>query len=159
MQSLLLFLKPEMERQTGLSLFPTFSYFRIYKKGDTLGKHTDRDACEVSATLCLKGDEWPIFIRGGTDFLSLILNKVDDLSSTSDMLELSSELEDNDESKVFSAALSAGDALIYRGCDHEHWREKFEGKSLAQVFLHYVDANGKNSEWANDKHPDILTHS
>jgi hypothetical protein len=27
--------------------------------------------------------------------------------------------------------------LIYKGCELEHWRNKFEGDNCAQVFLHY----------------------
>ena len=27
--------------------------------------------------------------------------------------------------------------LVYRGCELEHWREKFKGKECVQVFLHY----------------------
>ena len=34
-------LLPEVESATDLKLFPTFSYFRIYRKGDALQKHTD----------------------------------------------------------------------------------------------------------------------
>ena len=42
--------------------------------------------------------------------------------------------------------LNPGDMLMYRGCDLEHWREKFEGENCGQVFLHYNDASGKNAE-------------
>ena len=44
-----------------------------------------------------------------------------------------------------------GDALIYRGCDLIHWREEFEGKEHAQVFIHYVDQDGPNKEHKDDK--------
>tara|TARA_Y100001938_G_scaffold150354_1_gene240896 strand:- start:313 stop:855 length:543 start_codon:yes stop_codon:yes gene_type:complete len=44
--------------------------------------------------------------------------------------------------------LTPGDGVIYRGCDIEHWREPYEGDYHMQVFLHYVDANGK---YANHK--------
>ena len=27
--------------------------------------------------------------------------------------------------------------LVYKGCELEHWREKFNGNICAQVFLHY----------------------
>ncbi|MGA7235113.1 MAG: hypothetical protein WBY44_05520, partial [Bryobacteraceae bacterium] len=37
------------------------------------------------------------------------------------------------------------------GCDCYHWREPFAGNHLAQVFLHYVDQNGPNTEWKYDK--------
>ena len=50
--------------------------------------------------------------------------------------------------------LEEGDALIYKGCKVEHWREPYtEGTKLAQAFLHYVDANGPYTEWKNDKNP------
>ena len=51
-----------MEKKTGLSLVPTYSYTRIYNKGNILKKHKDRPSCEISTTLHLGGDLWPIFI-------------------------------------------------------------------------------------------------
>ena len=51
--------------------------------------------------------------------------------------------------------LEEGDAVLYKGCEVEHWREPYtEGTKQAQVFLHYVDANGPLTEWKNDKHPE-----
>lgn len=51
--------------------------------------------------------------------------------------------------------LEEGDAVLYKGCEVEHWREAYtEGTKQAQVFLHYVDANGPYTEWKNDKVPD-----
>ena len=48
--------------------------------------------------------------------------------------------------------LEEGDAVLYKGCEVEHWRETYiEGTKLAQVFLHYVNANGPHTEWKNDK--------
>jgi hypothetical protein len=52
-----------MEKQTGLKLIPTYSYARIYKKGDILHRHKDRFSCEISTTLNLGGDSWPIYIE------------------------------------------------------------------------------------------------
>ena len=50
--------------------------------------------------------------------------------------------------------LEEGDAVLYKGCEVDHWREPYtEGTKLAQVFLHYVDANGPYTEWKNDKYP------
>jgi hypothetical protein len=43
-------------------------------------------------------------------------------------------------------SLNAGDMCVYRGTELTHWREKYEGEEHIQVFLHYVDANGKHSE-------------
>jgi hypothetical protein len=47
--------------------------------------------------------------------------------------------------------MEPGDAVIYLGCEVEHWREESKGDWHAQVFLHYVDKNGLNKEWARDK--------
>jgi hypothetical protein len=49
----------------GKKLLPTYSYARIYRNGDTLKKHLDRAACEISTTLTLGYDakaNWPIHI-------------------------------------------------------------------------------------------------
>ena len=44
-------------------LYPTYSYARMYDKNHKMEKHTDRDECEVSITMNLGGDLWPIFIK------------------------------------------------------------------------------------------------
>jgi hypothetical protein len=40
--------------------------------------------------------------------------------------------------------------LIYRGADIPHWREVFTGDWWVQTFLHYVDANGKFTDFKFD---------
>ena len=60
METILDVLTPKMSKLTKLDLTPTYSYARIYGKGDILHKHTDRYSCEVSTTLNLGGDMWPI---------------------------------------------------------------------------------------------------
>ena len=62
--TLLMKVLPIMNRETGLEVIPTYSYARIYKKGDILHKHKDRPSCEISTTLNLGGDPWPIFLEG-----------------------------------------------------------------------------------------------
>jgi len=47
--------------------------------------------------------------------------------------------------------LKPGDAVIYKGCEVEHWRDEFQGDWHSQVFLHYVDANGKYKEFHRDQ--------
>lgn len=47
--------------------------------------------------------------------------------------------------------LKPGDAVVYLGCELEHWREEFTGDWHAQTFLHYVDKNGPNKDWAFDR--------
>ena len=118
METLLKGLKPFMEDVTGLKLYETYSYARIYKKGDVLKRHKDRYSCEVSTTLNLGGDNWPIY------------------------LEPSGE-EGKEGQKI---SLTQGDMLIYKGCEVEHWREPFTGENCAQVFLHYNDASDKKAE-------------
>ena len=117
METLLENLKPLMEKESGLKLNETYSYARIYKKGDVLERHKDRYSCEVSTTLNIGGDEWPIY------------------------LEPSGE-EGKEGTKII---LNQGDMLIYKGCDVEHWREAFEGENCGQVFLHYNDASDEKA--------------
>lgn len=44
-----------------------------------------------------------------------------------------------------------GEGVIYKGCEQEHWRNDLEYDWHSQVFLHYVEKNGKNKEYAYDK--------
>jgi|TARA_R100001129_G_scaffold84248_1_gene57271 hypothetical protein len=46
--------------------------------------------------------------------------------------------------------LNKGDAVIYNGCNIEHWREPFDGDYHIQAFLHYVDKNGKYANFKGD---------
>ena len=61
--TLLMKVLPVMQRETGLDVIPTYSYARIYKKGDILKRHKDRPSCEISTTLNLGGDPWSIFLE------------------------------------------------------------------------------------------------
>ena len=47
METLLLKCQPDMEKATGLKLYPAYTYARIYKKGDELKRHKDRFSCEI----------------------------------------------------------------------------------------------------------------
>ena len=107
---------PLVEKESNLKLFPTYAYWRYYIFGGELKKHTDRPACEISITACIKKyDNWPIIVEG-TSF----------------------ELEE-------------GDAVLYAGCDQEHWRPGiYKGEGLAQVFLHYVNQLGPYKNHAYD---------
>ena len=129
METLMLKCLPLMEKTTGLKLVPTYSYARIYKKGDVLPRHKDRSSCEISTTLHLGGDEWPIFMDP-TGATFAIYGKIE-----SDMTVRPGA------PKGIKIDLKPGDMLLYRGQDLEHWRKKFKGKDCAQVFLHYNDRN------------------
>ena len=109
METLMLKCQPIMEKTTGLKLSPAYTYARIYKNGDILKRHKDRFSCEISTTMNLAGDPWPLYLEpSGKEGLKGI--KVD---------------------------LKPGDMLVYSGCELEHWRNKFKGKECIQVFLHY----------------------
>ena len=109
METLMLKCQPIMEKTTGLKLYPAYTYARIYKKGDILKRHKDRFSCEISTTMNLGGDDWPIYLEpSGKEGL-----------------------------KGKAINLKPGDMLVYSGCHLEHWRNKFKGKDCAQVFLHY----------------------
>jgi len=69
MKALHLMLLDSMEHNTGLKLWPTYAYWRFYKYGDILVKHTDRPSCEVSGSLHVghEGEDWYIHIIDGTE--------------------------------------------------------------------------------------------
>jgi hypothetical protein len=46
-------LVPVVDKISGRKLFPTYSYFRVYKHGDVLARHKDRPSCEISVSVCL----------------------------------------------------------------------------------------------------------
>jgi hypothetical protein len=128
METLLVKLLPLMKKETDLDLIPTYSYARIYKKGDALYRHKDRFSCEISTTLNLGGDPWPIYLDPKIGL----------------PVEGEYKSENNPGVKI---DLEQGDMLVYSGCVLEHWREKFEGENCGQVFLHYnnVDTQGKQN--------------
>jgi hypothetical protein len=130
METLLTEVKPIMEKETKLKLIETYAYARIYKKGDILHRHKDRFSCEISTTLNLGGDDWPIYINpnkeeGGVD--------KDDTYVPS-------------KAKGIKVDLYPGDMLVYRGNFLEHWRDAFTGTDCGQVFLHYNNKATKGSE-------------
>ena len=130
METLLLLVQPIMEKQTGIKLIPTYSYARIYKKGDILHRHKDRFSCEISTTLNLGGDSWPIYIEPNPKMGGVIKGK--------------GYISDN--TKGIKVNLKPGDMLVYRGNLLEHWREEFDGKDCGQVFLHYNNAATKGAK-------------
>ena len=59
--------KPLVEKISQQDLDLTNSFCRKYAKGSILGKHKDRPALQVSATVCLGGEKWEIFIKDKSD--------------------------------------------------------------------------------------------
>ena len=131
METLLVKMLPVMAKETGLNLVPTYSYARIYKNGDILKRHKDRPSCEISTTLNLGGDAWPIFIDGtGADTV------IDEYKN----------IHKPNAPEGTKVLLEVGDMLVYSGGELEHWREPFEGNTCGQVFLHYNHVNGPFAE-------------
>ena len=62
METLMLKCQPIMEKTPGLKLTPAYSFARIYKNGDVLKRHKDRFSCEISTTMNLGGDKWPLYL-------------------------------------------------------------------------------------------------
>jgi hypothetical protein len=113
-ESLLLSYQKIVEEITELSLFPSFSFMRIYYNNSKLGKHKDRIGSEFALSIAIDYDTseiWPLHLK--------------DLNG-----------------KEHALKLDRGDMVLYRGCDLEHWREAYKGQSCLQLFLFYVDAEG-----------------
>ena len=107
-------LHPTMQEYTGLELISEYGYLRLYQKDDILPYHSDRPSCEISTTLC-------VGYQGETNWPIWLENK---------------------NKEKIPVNLESGDMLIYKGCDLNHWREKYEGEHHLQAFLHYNNKNG-----------------
>ena len=127
METLLVKVLPTMQKETGLDLIPTYSYARLYKNGDILHRHKDRPSCEISTTLNLGGNPWPIFIAG---------------TGANNVIDEYKNIVKPGAPEGTKVLLDVGDMLVYSGCELEHWREPFEGDICGQVFLHYNHVNG-----------------
>jgi len=119
----------------GIELLPCYTYARLYRPGEELVIHKDRPSCEYSATLTLG-------IADGTPVWPIYF----------------------DEEKRHKLELQPGEMAMYKGCDVAHWRPPFKGEWQVQMFLHYVDANGKykdqyadgRKEFGKPKSPDNM---
>lgn len=101
----------------GEEVLPTYTYARWQTTKHDLPRHRDRPSCEISLSVNLKKDK-------DWGFWIQKPNK--------------EEVEIN---------LDPGSAVMYLGCQADHWRNKFEGTEHIQLFLHYVKANGTKA-WA-----------
>ena len=128
METLLIKTIDVMQKKTGLKLVPTYSYTRLYRTGNILNRHKDRPSCEISTTLCLGGDHWPIYL---------------DPTGADNVIEEYKGIIKPGAPLGVEVNLKPGDMLIYSGCELEHWRKPFEGKLCGQVFLHYNHADGR----------------
>lgn len=126
METLLLMLQEQIEENTGLQIFPTYSYFRVYRNGDSLKNHKDRESCEISATLCLNYSytdyNWPIYMQD----TPIVLEPGD-------------------------LIIYKGCELYH---SREKFNPK-EDSWQVQGFFHYVDQQGDNVDFKFDKRPNV----
>ncbi|MFY0256412.1 hypothetical protein ACDQ55_20945 [Chitinophaga sp. 30R24] len=120
-EKLLEFLVPFIEEQVGHKVYKTYSFARKYPMGAELKPHLDRDACEITLSISLGYEGNP---------WPLWINNKSNLP--------------------VSVLLEPGDAIMFKGREHEHWREKNTFGTSSQVFLHYVDQNGPFSIHEDD---------
>jgi len=105
----------------GETLQPSYVYMASYLSGAELKKHTDREQCEFSVTLCLDftpepalETPWPIRLDTPSGKLT-----------------------------VYQAL---GDGLAYRGTRLPHYRDALrEGQTSTSIFFHYVAADFSGS--------------
>jgi hypothetical protein len=101
----------------GEAIKPSYVYLASYLSGAELKKHTDRQQCEFSVTLCLDfspepelATSWPILL-------------------------------DTPEGTV-TVYQALGDSLVYRGPKVPHYRYVLaEGHTSTSIFFHYVPAD------------------
>ena len=130
-------LKPLVEKNLKKKLYETYSYARVYKKGDILERHKDRFSCKISGTLNLGGEAWPIHIAN---------NPSEGKAEGRILGGGRSEKYIPGTAKGESVILNAGDMLLYPGAELEHWREPLKKGKCIQLFLHYVNVKDKDAE-------------
>jgi hypothetical protein len=108
---------PEVSNIVSESVLPTYTYARWQTTEHELPRHRDRPSCEISLSINLKKDK---------DW-DLWIQKPN--------------------GEEVNINLNPGDAVLYLGCQADHWRNKFEGEEHVQLFLHYVRADGPKA-WA-----------
>lgn len=138
----------------GLKLIPTYCYSRIYKPGEVLKKHIDRYACEISVTVTLGyiGKIWPIFFLNRNDSAENSYYYMRKVPCSDKFIgdEVFSPFMDTSNKLKFDIEKGAG--VFYRGCELIHWRDEYvEGEEQAQVFFHFVNANGPYRDLNSEK--------
>jgi hypothetical protein len=101
----------------GQPLKPSYVYLASYLSGAELKKHTDREQCEFSVTMCLDFSPEPVLETPWPIRLDTSTGKV----------------------AVYQAL---GDGLAYRGTRMPHYRDVLgEGQMSTSIFFHYVAAD------------------
>lgn len=142
------------EEILGLKLIPTYSYSRIYKTGEVLPKHMDRYACEISVTVTLGyiGKIWPIYFLDRNDSSENRYYYLIKSIYTQNILGDDAFSPYMDTSNKLKFDIEKGAGVFYRGCELIHWRDEYvEGEEQAQVFFHFVNANGPHRDLNSKK--------
>lgn len=141
METLLDMSTPVIEQNVGKKLWPVNSFFRIYDKESDLPIHTDRKACEYTVTICLGcypvDKPYDIFL-GDKDENSDYKYYDRDGKFTSMKID-------------YKYAMKKNDALIMKGYNKLHWRERCKHDHYACIFFHYVEQDGEFAEYKFDK--------
>lgn len=118
----------EIEEVTGIKLYPTYSYIRLYKGGDKMPIHVDRPSCEISVTVNIAN-----FGKTKNPFCY-----------------------ENEKGEILEVYQNPGDAVVYLGKEVPHGRYPHsEDQVTLQCMLHYVDQNGKHSSCKFDTRPGL----
>jgi hypothetical protein len=126
METLLLAYKGAVEEGVGLSLLPTYSYYRVYQSGEELPKQKMGPSNEITAVLCLG------FNYGDED-------------ESQYNWRLSLECPKEGERSHESLKTYRGNMVVFRGNILRHWRESYTkspGSWYAEVYLNYITADG-----------------
>lgn len=118
---------PVVSEHVGSPVVPTYSFVRLYTRGQELAPHRDRRACQHSITVHLSASSptrWPIGIT--------------------DLHQRDHEVD-----------LRPGDGALYQGCALKHWRTACPTDWYLQAFLHFVEADGPFAEEIFDGRPNL----
>ena len=97
--------RKKLEKEIGRKLYNTYYYDRYYFPGQELGKHADRDACEISVTVHISTNlpdnlkDWPIKIKTPDTYVDQAKSAVLVPGETR------------------CVVLNPGDGLVYKGCE------------------------------------------
>ena len=148
-------LHKELQKRIDMGLHQTYSYTRKYERGAYLRAHTDRPACEVSATLCLgyqsdDGKPWKIWLDNTKNWVDIGT----DFNATQG-------IPIRRRKNAICVDLEVGDLLLYQGPNVVHWRDTFIGDYSYHMFLHYTAGASKLEQCGNyniNPHGEYSTH-
>lgn len=125
----------KIEEVVGQKVLPTYSFARIYQPGEQLKAHVDRESCEISTTVS-------VAYKG--DITPIYMQKLG--------------------GSPVGIFIEPGDAVVYKGCEIDHWRDVIKEDSLViQFMLHYIYKEGRYSHFQYDKRlslgrPNVVQH-